>query len=144
MINFSFIIIIIPNTIKESVLALELYVMDIYKSEYNILKIIDAFKISDSQTVNYGRKHSKQTKFKMFLSKVGNKNLMYGVSLFGKNNGFFGKDSFRVNYYKMRKAKDTSFFIYIADKSILLHIFDSANEAAKFLGYSRPHIIKIY
>jgi group I intron endonuclease len=130
LINFSLVIIIIPNATKESVRYLEQYVIDSYNSEYNILKIVDAFKISGSQAVNYGRKHSEQTKFKMSLSKVGDKNSMYGISLSGEDNGFFGKIHSELTRSKMRKAKGTSIFIYTTDQSILLHTFDSAHFVA--------------
>jgi len=40
LINFSLIIIILPNASNELLISLEQYVMNIYNFEYNILKIV--------------------------------------------------------------------------------------------------------
>jgi hypothetical protein len=69
-------------------------------------------------------------------------NPMFNISLFGKNNGFFGKSHSDLARSKIKKAKGTTIFIYTADQSSLLHTFDSANEAAKFIGCSRPTLLK--
>ncbi|KAI9590805.1 GIY-YIG nuclease superfamily [Syncephalis fuscata] len=113
LINFSLIIVIIPDATKESVLALEQFAMDTYKSEYNILKIAG--------------------------STAGKE---YTEDLSGEANGFYGKTHSEATRINMRKAKGTSIFIYSADKSTLLYTFDSANEAAKFIGCSRPTLLK--
>jgi hypothetical protein len=72
----------------------------------------------------------------------GENNPMFGVSLSGEANGFYGKTHSEATRINIRKAKGTSIFIYSADKSTLLHTFDSANEAAKFIGCSRPTLLK--
>lgn len=57
----------------------------------------------------------------------GENNPMFGVSLSGEANGFYGKTHSEATRINMRKAKGTSIFIYSADKSTLLHTFDSAS-----------------
>lgn len=89
----------------------------------------------------YGKKHSKESKEKMSLAKIGDKNPFYGTkgNMFGKKHSDDAKRKISIKNSGKNNKNSKKVFQYDLNMN-LINVFESTGEASRELGISQSNI----